>query len=155
MHTVLQAVDLLRIHNNKPYFKDFKAHAGFLDILGCKEDAGAAAAAAAPAAEGPADIAPQYLELYDLHDRDLYNLAALMATLLLHWRMWQEGVLPSWHPPLLLAGSMPAHSAGQASNGVITSQARLHVRFVLPVQMHARMALSCTDFLRYTIWTQS
>lgn len=32
-HVVLLAVDLLRMHNNKPFFKDTKCEAGFFKIL--------------------------------------------------------------------------------------------------------------------------
>jgi hypothetical protein len=37
MHAVLLGIDLLRMHNNKPYFKDSKHAAGFLKILDAED----------------------------------------------------------------------------------------------------------------------
>lgn len=37
MHAVLLGIDLLRMHNNKPYFKDSKHAAGFLKILNAED----------------------------------------------------------------------------------------------------------------------
>jgi hypothetical protein len=37
MHAVLLGIDLLRMHNNKPYFTDSKHTAGFLKILNAED----------------------------------------------------------------------------------------------------------------------
>jgi hypothetical protein len=101
MHMVLLGVDLLRMHNNKAVFAQYKLHqAGFFEILGPDtSDAGAEAAARdsltiKAAADGrvTAERKPpsglDYSELYMLSQRDLRGVAAILATLLMVQR-WQ------------------------------------------------------------------
>eukprot|EP00775_Hariotina_reticulata_P004295 gene4295-4547_t len=121
MHVVLLAVDLLRMHNNKPYFKDAICEAGALNILAAASDAKrpegvvfqgpmtyyqdsrlkeAKTAAAAVSdlsksdkLQGDGDI--KYATLHYMSDADLYALAAYVATLLLKvMKMQVEGCAP-------------------------------------------------------------
>lgn len=105
MHVVLLGVDLLRMHHNKAYFKDIPFPERFLELLGkplppplhgcvCKE-------------EPPID--EQFMVLYDLSDADLYNLAACVATLLLRYRLWQEGGLKGPLPRAAAAEKVSWH----------------------------------------------
>lgn len=111
------------MHNNKGYFKDTKCEAGFFKIYvpdtsaDTQQQAGTAAPAAQPpsfsqqlltsasttatavqdlvAADKARDPAVYHNTLHDMSDKDMYALAAYVATLLLKLRMIEEGALPA------------------------------------------------------------
>lgn len=116
MHMVLLGVDLLRMHNNKPYFKGTQCRAGFLEILSPTEQQ---QQQQKQGQEDAGSVHLEFIELHDLSDKDLYSLAALMATLLLHWRMWQEGALP----PEVQHGVPVAGAAGMSTGDKIRANA--------------------------------
>jgi hypothetical protein len=98
----LLGIDLLRMHNNKAVFAQYKQHqAGFYEILHDKQgeektkDADAAgsliikaAADGSVTAERKPPSSLDYLELYNLSRKDLRSVAAILATLLMVQR-WQ------------------------------------------------------------------
>lgn len=98
----LLGIDLLRMHNNKAVFGNYKQHqAGFFEIL--KPDDGAAAAAGGSltikaAADGSVAVEHKppgkldYAELYNLSG-ELHSVAAILATMLVMQR-WQK-LLPT------------------------------------------------------------
>lgn len=112
MHVVLLGADLLRMHNNKQYFKEAQSEAGALKILRAATpvekrqieelqqhhqqephdtSAGVLVSAVDAVAEAVrADVSIEFSTLHDLSDGDLYALAAFVATLLLRHRMREE-----------------------------------------------------------------
>lgn len=168
MHVVLLAVDLLRMHNNKPYFKDTKCEAGFFKIL---DKSVAPEVAREPAnlseeflehtasvrksvdvlADKASDAPIEFTDLHDASDRDLYTLAALLATLLLKHRMIEEGVLQAGHAaaaPEPAAGPAPAAAAGggAAAGGAAPAAAAVRTPTKDPVAAAAgRAAAAAAD----------
>jgi hypothetical protein len=83
MHVVLVGVDLLRMNMNQHYFEGTTLPAGFLEL-------GPELLPRSPNQQKPE---LERMSLYDLSDGNLYGVAACMATVLLHYRMWEEGIL--------------------------------------------------------------
>ena len=111
MHVVLLGADLLRMHNNKQYFKEAQSEAGALKILRAatpdeqrqieellphvgqqQRQQDSHDHHTEPPVPGPvaADVSIEFSTLHDLSDGDLCALAAFVATLLLRLRMREE-----------------------------------------------------------------
>lgn len=132
MHVVLLGADLLRMHNNKQYFKEAQSEAGALKILRAatpdercqiealqqqqphpaKAPAGSLVSAVDAVADAVrADVSIEFSTLHDLSDGDLYSLAAFVATLLLRHRMLEE------------LGQDPAAAAAAAATATVATAA--------------------------------
>lgn len=95
----LLGTDLLRMHNNKAVFRDYKQHqAGFFEILGDPEpaeaaDGGSLTIRAADDSTVTAQRRPPSelvcADLYNLSEQELHSIAAILATLLMMQR-WQK-----------------------------------------------------------------
>lgn len=101
MHVVLVGVDLLRMNTNKQYFEGIPLPAGFLEL-------GSELLPHSPNQQDP-DV--ERTALYDLSDGNLYGVAACMATVLLHYRMCEEGVLKTDTVPGVQEVSWHMHSS--------------------------------------------
>jgi hypothetical protein len=97
MHMVLLGIDLLRMHNNKAVFENYKQHqAGFFEILKPSDRTAAAGGSLNIKAADDGSVAAErkppgtldYPELYNLSAEDLNSIAAILATLLMVQR-WQ------------------------------------------------------------------